>query len=282
MNLCIARSTYLCWASGIWVIENWPGGKGARDNYRVGQMPLFTVTTSMRDNTKRRNYSATAERFRREQAGRRKWGLAQRHARKMRSLHGSVAAAWTSYRDAADGLVSAVSAAPAREAETTKPATLSQIQPEQNNLQPAGSVLIAYEPIQREPIQTEPTQTESDLVLAEPDLGVAEPDLGLAEPDPAQGDSTELTHPGAVSPGPFRPRRPRQLSGLRGLGRAGRDRRAPGRWSTGPAPCRADPSGSAASCRPIVTGSSSGDSSGSGGGSGSGIRFHIWSPGAGR
>ncbi|HEX5201208.1 MAG TPA: hypothetical protein VFW27_14855, partial [Actinoplanes sp.] len=54
------------------------------------QLQLFTSAqlATMRDPTKRRNYSAEAEEFRREHQRHRAWGLTQRHARKLRSLYG--------------------------------------------------------------------------------------------------------------------------------------------------------------------------------------------------
>jgi hypothetical protein len=81
-------------------------------------MSLFSAakTASMRDRTKRRNYSASAEEFSREHSVRRSWGLQQRHARKMSRLHGSVAAAWTAYRDRVDELQSEAPAASAGKA----------------------------------------------------------------------------------------------------------------------------------------------------------------------
>jgi hypothetical protein len=76
---------------------------------------LFTPahTAAMRDHTKRRNYSEEAEQFRREHAARRAWGLEQRHARKLRRLYGSTAAAWAAYRQRAEEVLS-----PARSALT--------------------------------------------------------------------------------------------------------------------------------------------------------------------
>ena len=53
-----------------------------RNNLVVGQIGLFTRAelATMRDTTRRRNYSAEAEQFRREHERHREWGLAQRHA----------------------------------------------------------------------------------------------------------------------------------------------------------------------------------------------------------
>jgi hypothetical protein len=96
--------------AGFSVIEYWPRDTALRDNPAVGQMSFFTAaqTVSMRDRTKRRNYSPEAEQFRLEHAVGRSWGLRQRHAGKMRRLHGSAAAAWTTYQDRIDELQSAV------------------------------------------------------------------------------------------------------------------------------------------------------------------------------
>lgn len=59
------------------------------------QLSLFSRAeiSSMRDRTRRRNYSAGGEEFRREHARRRAWGLQQRHARKLNWLrrHGGFA-----------------------------------------------------------------------------------------------------------------------------------------------------------------------------------------------
>src|SRR5687768_13702287 len=50
------------------------------------QLELFTVAelSAMRDRTRSRRYSPANEQFRREQARRRAWGLARRHAEKLR------------------------------------------------------------------------------------------------------------------------------------------------------------------------------------------------------
>jgi hypothetical protein len=67
------------------------------------QLQLFTTAqlATMRDTTKRRNYSDEAEKFRREHQRHRVWGMTQRHARKLRSIYGHIpsdeelAAGWT-------------------------------------------------------------------------------------------------------------------------------------------------------------------------------------------
>src|SRR5215217_5330547 len=79
-------------------------GVALRDNLRVGQIGLLTrvQVDSMRDRTRRRNYSAAAEQFRREHARRREWGVAQRHARKLTRLYGSTANAVAVFQSRAD------------------------------------------------------------------------------------------------------------------------------------------------------------------------------------
>jgi hypothetical protein len=52
----------------------------------MAQLTLFP-TRHLRDRTLRRNYSARAEDFRREHERHRSWGLARRHARRLRQLH---------------------------------------------------------------------------------------------------------------------------------------------------------------------------------------------------
>jgi hypothetical protein len=72
-----------------------------RDNFWVvGQIGLFSRAqiASMRDRTKRRNYSEEAEEFRRDHARRRRYGLAQRHAQKLTHLYGSLAKAEAAIR----------------------------------------------------------------------------------------------------------------------------------------------------------------------------------------
>jgi hypothetical protein len=53
------------------------------------QLQLFTTAelAAMRDRRASRRYSPEAEEFRRDHARHRKWGLAQRHARRLRRLH---------------------------------------------------------------------------------------------------------------------------------------------------------------------------------------------------
>jgi hypothetical protein len=178
---------------------------------------LFTAaeTASMRDSTQRRNYSAEAERFRREQVGRRAWGLTQRHARKMRRLHGSVAAAWTSYRDRADELLgSAVPASRAGETGPPKPDTPEPAIPEPAMSEPAMSepalpAVVATVQVECIPIVSDITASEpvpAEPTLAKPTLAdpvLADPVLAgpvLAEPAPAEAATSELTRSRTIRP----------------------------------------------------------------------------------
>jgi hypothetical protein len=74
----------------------------------MGQGELFTAVqiASMRVRSRRRNYSAEAEEFRREHERHRSWGLRQRHGRKMCRLYGSTAAAWAVWQARADEVLS--------------------------------------------------------------------------------------------------------------------------------------------------------------------------------
>jgi hypothetical protein len=74
---------------------------------------------TMRDRTRRRNYSAAAERFRDTHQRHRAWGLTQRHARKLSRLYGTTANASAALRRRADEL--APPSAPTRTAESTAP-----------------------------------------------------------------------------------------------------------------------------------------------------------------
>src|SRR6476469_9516935 len=65
-----------------------------------GQISLFSrvVEAGMRHRTQARNWSTDKDAFRLEHARRRDWGLAQRHAEKLRREYGSVAAANASFQ----------------------------------------------------------------------------------------------------------------------------------------------------------------------------------------
>ncbi|WP_203833420.1 hypothetical protein, partial [Actinoplanes regularis] len=76
------------------VIHYWQIRVAAKDDSYMRQLQLFTTAqlSTMRDRTKRRNYSAEADEFRREHEKRRAWGLTQRHARKLHRVYGHIPA----------------------------------------------------------------------------------------------------------------------------------------------------------------------------------------------
>jgi hypothetical protein len=59
-----------------------------RDNCLMRQLSLFTPAqlVDMRDRTASRNYSPSRDEFRREHERHRAWGLARRHAERLRRL----------------------------------------------------------------------------------------------------------------------------------------------------------------------------------------------------
>jgi len=103
-----------------------------RDNLWVGQMGLFTraQVATMRDRTRRRNYSAEAEEFRREHARHREWGLTQRHARKLSRLYGSTANAAAAFQHRVDELTSASCSARAITPTSSEPVGPEPVGPE--------------------------------------------------------------------------------------------------------------------------------------------------------
>jgi hypothetical protein len=213
--------------AGFRVIEYWPGETRLRDNSGVGQMSFFTAarTVSMRDRTKRRNYSAEAEEFRREQSVRRSWGLEQRHARKMSRQYGSVAAAWTAYQDRVDELQAAASSArPGEAALAVSAGTGDMTEVGKGLSDPVRSVVAAPAqaaavPLTAEAIESVPVTSPAVLaqpVTAEPATAIAirsgvlisepvlsraptsEPNLPetvLAEPIPAEADLSAQVRP---------------------------------------------------------------------------------------
>lgn len=60
------------------------------DNYRVGQLQIFTTSqlAKMRDPTASRSYSPGRDEFRRTHERHRAWGLARRHAERLRHVRG--------------------------------------------------------------------------------------------------------------------------------------------------------------------------------------------------
>jgi hypothetical protein len=172
-----------------------------RDNFRVvGQIGLFSRAqiTSMRDRTKRRNYSEEAEEFRRDHARRRRYGLAQRHAQKLTRLYGSPARAeaeirreFEEARAARSRAREATPALPRPEAlaaATTRPASVVQEGSESGHDRSAQA-----KSEHAAPEVSGSTRTGSAQPRPKPD--------GPAQPGPAQ--------PGPAQPGPAQ-RRPDQ------------------------------------------------------------------------
>jgi hypothetical protein len=124
------------------VIEQWRGRRAVRENKRMRQLELFTSAklATMRDRTRRHNYSAKAEGFRDTHRRHRAWGLTQRHARRLSRLYGNTANASAAFRRRADELASP--SAPTRTAE------------------PAATEPTASEPVAPEPVVAKATRSE--------------------------------------------------------------------------------------------------------------------------
>ena len=113
------------------------------------QLQLFTTAqlATMRDTTRLRNYSAEAEEFRREHQRHRVWGMAQRHARKLRSIYGHIpseeelTAAWHDRSAAASASATSEQALrrPALPPEPT-PSGPEQVEPETAVAEPVATV----------------------------------------------------------------------------------------------------------------------------------------------
>jgi hypothetical protein len=110
------------------------------------QLELFTRAqlATMRDRTRRRNYSAAAEGFRDTHQRHRAWGLTQRHNRKLSRLYGTTANASAELRRRADELTSP--SAPTRTAEPTafeptasEPVAPGQVVAKATGSEPVGS-----------------------------------------------------------------------------------------------------------------------------------------------
>jgi hypothetical protein len=71
------------------MIEYWPRRDSLRDNCLMRQLSMFTPAelAGMRDRTASRNYSPSRDEFRREHERHRAWGLARRHASRLRDAH---------------------------------------------------------------------------------------------------------------------------------------------------------------------------------------------------
>jgi hypothetical protein len=118
------------------------------------QLELLTSAqlATMRDRTRRRNYSAEAEEFREAHQRHRAWGLTQRHARKLSRVYGSTANASAALRLRADELASP--SAPTRTAEpaaseptASEPVAPEQVTPEQVVAKATGSEPVGSRPL---------------------------------------------------------------------------------------------------------------------------------------
>jgi hypothetical protein len=133
------------------------------------QLELLTSAqlATMRDRTRRRNYSAEAEEFRDAHQRHRAWGLTQRHARKLSRLYGSTANASAAFRRRADE-----PASPSAPTRTTEPTA-----PEPTASEPAASEQVAPEPVVAEPVT--PEQVVAKATGSEPvGSGPLMPDRG--------------------------------------------------------------------------------------------------------
>jgi len=139
-----------------------------RNNLWVGQIGLFTRAelATMRDTTRRRNYSAEAEQFRREHERHREWGLAQRHARKLSRLYGSTANAAAAFQRRADELRSPsvpprAAASTSRESVGPESPASVPAPPEPAGPKAIGSELVKPEPVKLERVVPEPVEPEA-------------------------------------------------------------------------------------------------------------------------
>jgi hypothetical protein len=118
------------------------------------QLELFTSAqlAAMRDRTRRRNYSAEAERFRDAHQRHRAWGLTQRHARKLSRLYGSTANASAAFRRRAEELASP--SAPPRTAEPTasEPVAPEPVAPELVAPEQVVAKATGFEPVGSGPL----------------------------------------------------------------------------------------------------------------------------------
>ena len=130
---------------------------------------------AMRDRTRRRNYSAEAEEFRREHARHRQWGLTQRHARKLSRLYGSTANAAAAFQRRADELT-----CPSSPAQAAVPTACGSA-----GLEPPGSAPAPPEPVGPKATESEPVEP----VVPEP-----------VQPEPVQPEPAEPVQPEPVEP----------------------------------------------------------------------------------
>jgi hypothetical protein len=145
---------------------------------------LFTRAeiATMRDRTRRRNYSAEAEEFRREHARHREWGLAQRHARKLSRLYGSTANAAATFQRRVDELTS-----PPSSARAVAPTSSEPVGPE-----PPASAPALPEPIGPKTNRSEQAKPEQ-IEQAKPEQAGSE----QAKPEQAVSDQTKTEQAGS-------------------------------------------------------------------------------------
>jgi hypothetical protein len=143
----------------------------------VGQLSFFTRVelAAMRDRTRSRRYSPQKEAFRREHERRRAFGLAQRHSRKLRELHGG------------DGIVALTAAMLGRASQACDPPLVEQPEP----------------PLVEQPEPPSAAQAESPMGSAQPDPPVVAQvkSPAVAQPDPpTEPPVTEQAEPPAMRP----------------------------------------------------------------------------------
>ncbi|WP_433833546.1 hypothetical protein ACQP2E_19155 [Actinoplanes sp. CA-015351] len=149
----------------------------------MAQLSLFP-TRHLRDRTLRRNYSAATEEFRREHERHRSWGLAQRHARKLRRLRdredGGAASA-EPVPGASDALSAPAQGLPALPTRATLPDSMSRRDASSpaSGIDGAGqSKRAAQDGTVRQDAEDQRATTQT----AEPSQAVARP----PQPDPAE------------------------------------------------------------------------------------------------
>jgi hypothetical protein len=165
----------------------------------VRQLELFTPAqlATMRDRTRRRNYSAAAEEFRNAHQRHRAWGLTQRHNQKLSHLYGSTTNASAALRRRADELASR--SAPTR---TAQPTSSEPTSSEPTATEPVVAEPVTPEPVTPEPVapeQVAPEQVVAKATESEPS-GPLMPDRGH---DAARGgDPSRPSRPGTTAPCP--------------------------------------------------------------------------------
>ncbi|MCW2141531.1 hypothetical protein BXY51_006115 [Actinoplanes cyaneus] len=160
----------------------------------VAQMSLFSrgELAGMRDRTLARNYSAEAEKFRRDHERHRAWGLRQRHARKLVRAGWGASAAWAAVTAGEDQprQSAPVIAAPSQPA---RPAASASA--------PAAAPSVGRSPGET-PLSSQHVSgatTPSNPQLAPSSPGPAKPQVASSSPGPAN------PQPASSSPGSAKP-----------------------------------------------------------------------------